>query len=299
MTKCLSAAPRTLQEVTALVGEFSGTITYIAGGTDLILALEHSVQPGLIVDLSAIHDLDFVDIDEERVRIGAATTMSALARHPALAVRLPVLAEAARQVGSVQIRNRATIGGNIASAVPAGDLLPVLKCLDCSVEVLRRDGTTTRYEFDETVIGPGETCLGDGDMIVAGSIPLPFAKNRVSAFGKIGRRTAPTIARISLAVCANYAPENSRINDIRIVAGAIGPVPLRLYAVEQRLKGRIVDQMLADDFLNALTAAVDSAIPGRYSQNYKRRAVMGLGLDLMAGLFSKEFAFSGALKESA
>ncbi|MCP5074105.1 MAG: molybdopterin dehydrogenase, partial [Rhodobacteraceae bacterium] len=102
--------------------------------------------------------------------------------------------------------------------------------------------------------------------------------------------------RLNLALLADYDASANRINDARIVAGAIGPVPLRLQSVERQLQGRIVDQALVDDFLLALTAAVDAAIPGRISQAYKRHAVMGLGLDLLQRLFAREFTWSGLVK---
>ncbi|MCP4335027.1 MAG: molybdopterin dehydrogenase [Gammaproteobacteria bacterium] len=294
-----SATPGNLAEIGALVDGFSGSISYIAGGTDLVIALEQGPRPDLIIDISRMQVLNFIDADIDAVHIGAATPLSTLAEHGALAVKLPVLTQAAEQVGSVQIRNRATIGGNIASAVPGGDLLPVLKCLDCRIEVLRRDKTTIIQAFDEVVTGSGKTSLGNGDMITRITIPLRFGANRISAFGKIGRRRELAIARLNLALLADYDSAANHINDVRIVAGAIGPVPLRLQSVERQLRGRAVDQAFADDFLQALTAAVDTAIPGRISQAYKRHAVMGLGLDLLQNLFAREFIPAGRVKAPA
>ena len=294
-----AARPDNIQEVAALIGSFSGNISYVAGGTDLVIALENGPQPDLIIDISRMDELNFIEADSEAVRIGAATPISTLAEHRELVTNFPVLLQAAEQVGSVQIRNRATIGGNIASAMPGGDLLPVLKCLDCQIEVLHRDQTMTIHIFDEVVIGVGKTCLENGDMITAIRFPRQFGRNRISAFAKIGRRRELAIARLNLAVLADYESSANYINDIRIVAGAIGPVPLRLQLVEQRLRGRIVDQAFADDFLKALTAAVDTAIPDRISQAYKRCAVMGLGLDLLHSLFGKEFMYSERLEQLA
>ncbi len=294
-----TASSRNLPELAALVGSFAGNISYVAGGTDLVIALENKLQPDLIIDISRMEELNYIDMGIEAVCIGAATPVSILAEHRELAARLPILAQAARQVGSVQIRNRATIGGNIVSAMPGGDLLPVLKCVDCQIDVLHRDQTVTTRAFDEIVIGAGKTCLDNGDLITAIRISLENGKNRISAFGKIGRRRELTIARLNLAVLADYDPGANHINDIRIVASAIGPVPSRLRSVEHQLRGRKVDQLLADDFLQALSAAVDTAIPGRSSQAYKRHAVMGLGLDLLYSLFRREFTCSAGSKQPA
>jgi len=294
-----TAMPKTLGEVSSLVAGSDGSIAYIAGGTDLIIALEQGLHTDLIIDISQIDALNFVNVGSESVRIGAATPVSAFVEHPKLCKSLTALTQAAQQFGSEQIRNRATIGGNIASAQPAGDLLPVLKCLDCRIEVAHCDGTTTIHALEEVLSGAGQTSLGNGALITSINIPLQFGKNRISAFGKIGRRQELTIARLNLAVLADYEAKTNRINDIRIVAGAIGPLPLRLYEVEQELRGRVVDQTLADDFLRVLTDAVNTAIPGRASQAYKRHAVMGLGLDLLHSLFGREFEFSGTLGEMA
>ncbi len=289
--------PCGLPDLAELVKEADGIISFIAGGTDLVIAMENGAQPDLIVDVSDLKELNFVDVDEVTgtIRIGAATPVSVLAQHPGVVKNATALAQAALQIGSVQIRNRATIGGNIASAMPAGDLLPVLKCLECKIEIQHADGHTHTYAFEEVVIGSGTTCLSNGDLITAIVTPL----HPQSAFAKIGRRQVLTIASLNLAVVADYQPESGYLNDIRIVAGAIGAVPLRLQQVEQQIRGRIVDQALSDIFLHALSDAVDTAIAGRSSLPYKRQAVMGLGLDLITSLFDKSFDVPWAVGNTA
>ncbi|MCP4070749.1 MAG: molybdopterin dehydrogenase [Hyphomicrobiales bacterium] len=291
-----TASPETIGETSAIVAGFTGSIAYIAGGTDLIIALEQGFRPDMIVDISRMEALNFVEINFKHVRIGAATPVSALTKLNELHKGIAALSQAAEQFGSAQIRNRATLGGNIASAKPAGDLLPVLMCLDCHIEVLCRDGSTKKLALDEVVTDSGTTSLDNGDLITAINLPLQLGDNPISAFGKIGRRRELTIARLNLTVLADYQTETSLARDIRIVAGAIGPVPLRLKCVEQELRGRKVDQTFADDFLGALTGAVDAAIPGRYSQTYKRQAVMGLGLDVLQSLFGREFSLPACLR---
>jgi len=288
-----AARARDLDEIAALTKKFVGRIGFVAGTTDLIIAQENARQitpwPDLIIDVSQTDGLDFIRVTSEAIHIGAATTMTSMAGHNGIQTALPMLAQAAAQVGSVQIRNRATIGGNVASAVPAGDLLPVLKCLDARIDIQRRDGCRETRGFGDVVVGRGETSLADGDLITAIVLPLKYGGNRISAFAKIGPREVLTIARLNMAIEADYDPVANRVNDIRIVAGAIAPVPLRLQPVEAVFMGREVDQTLADAFVNALSVAVDDAIPGRHSQAYKRHAITGLGLDLMQGLFGQTF----------
>ena len=283
------ARARDLDEIATLTNQFDGRIGFVAGGTDLIVAQENAPWPDLIIDISRTAGLDFIRITGEAIHIGAATTMTSLAGHNGIHKDLPMLAQAAAQVGSVQIRNRATIGGNVASAVPAGDLLPVLKCLDARIDILRRDGCRETQGFDDVVVGRGETSLANRDLITGINLPLKYGENRISAFAKIGPREILTIARLNMAIEADFDRVANRVNDIRIVAGAIAPVPLRLHPVEAVFMGCEVDQLLADAFLNALSIAVDDAIPGRHSQAYKRHAITGLGLDLMYRLFGHAF----------
>jgi CO/xanthine dehydrogenase FAD-binding subunit len=283
------ARARDLDEISALTNRFDGRIGFIAGGTDLIIAQKTAPWPDLIIDVSQTAGLSFIRVSDEAIQIGCATTMTSLAGHGAIQQVLPVLAQAAAQIGSVQIRNRATIGGNVASAVPAGDLLPVLKCLKARIDILHRDGCRETQAFNDVVVGRGETSLANGDLITGITLPLPYGENRISAFAKIGLREVLTIARLNMAIMADFDQVTNRVNDIRIVAGAIASVPLRLQQVETVFRGRQVDQQLADDFANTLAIAVDDAIPGRHSQAYKRQAITGLGLDLMYGLFGREF----------
>jgi len=283
-----TARPGDLADVAPLIRGFDGQIAFVAGGTDLVIAQENAPWPDLIVDIARTKGLDFIDIGKDAIRIGAATTLTALAADAGLGHALPMLCQAAAQVGSVQIRNRATIGGNIASAVPAGDLLPVLSCLQAQINIQRRGGRRDVLDFDAVVTGRGETSLQNGDLITSMELPLRFGKNRVSAFAKIGPRQVLSIARINMAIQADYDRVRNRLGEVRIVAGALGPVPLRLRPVEAVASNREVDAELADDFMDALSAAVDDAIPGRYSQPYKRRAITGLGLDLLGGLFGRE-----------
>ncbi len=284
-TSCIK--PDSLPDLAASASNVDGIISFIAGGTDLVIAMENGAKPDLIIDVSGLKELNFVDVDPISgvIRIGAATPVSILAQHPAIVKNAPALVQAALHFGSSQIRNRATIGGNIASAMPAGDLLPVLKCLECNIEIQHADGHRKTYDFDDVVVGSGKSCLNNGDLITAIAIP----PHPVSAFVKIGRRQMLTIAKLNLAVAVDYRPERNFLEDIKIVAGAISATPLRLDQVEQRLRGRIVDQALSEDFLLALSNAVDTAIPGRSSQAYKRQAIMGLGLDLLTSLFDRNF----------
>ncbi|MCP5087606.1 MAG: molybdopterin dehydrogenase [Rhodobacteraceae bacterium] len=293
------ARPRTVDEVTAATRGLDGRIAYVAGATDLIIAQDGIPWPDLVIDITQVAGFNTVEVSRGFIRIGAATTMTTLSNHKTIGTEMMALARAAAKVGSVQIRNRATIGGNIASAMPAGDLLPALHCLGARIGILRRDGLHETLGFEAVVVGRGETCLGNGDLITTIYLPRETPKRRISAFVKTGPREVLTIARLGVAASIRLNPKLNRVEDARVVAGALAPVPLRMHQVEATLRDREIGQPLADDFLFALSQAVDAAIPGRHSQPYKRRAITGLGLDLLQQLFNREFDIPSVQAEPA
>jgi carbon-monoxide dehydrogenase medium subunit len=275
-----AAIPADLEALRTLIAEASGPLCYVAGGTDLLVAPRAPPSQGWLIDISRTAGLAFVAADEERLAIGATTTIAAIARDPTIQRHFAALAQAAELCGSAQIRNRATIGGNVAGASPAGDLLPALKCADARFTVLGRDGAERRFAFDALVLGAGKTSLAPGDLIAAIEIPLRRRLLR-SAFVKLGRRDDLTISRLNLTLEADFDNETGRFGEARLVAGAVGPTPLRLDAAAATLAGGALGGALIRAFLAALWQAIDAAIPGRDSRPYKRRAVIGLGFDLL------------------
>ena len=275
-----AARPSDIGALRALLANSNGPLCYIAGGTDLLVAPRAPPDDGWLIDISRTSGLAFIAADEARLRIGATTTIDALARDPSIRRLFGALAQAAELCGSAQIRNRATIGGNVAGASPAGDLLPALQCADARFVVLGRDGAERRLAFDALVVGAGRSTLAPGDLIAEIEIPLAGRLSR-SAFVKLGRRDDLTVSRLNLTMEADFNSASLRFGEARLVAGAIAPTPLRLESVAQTLRGQALCGPVVRAFTRALVSAVDAAIPGRGSQPYKRRAVMGLGFDLL------------------
>jgi carbon-monoxide dehydrogenase medium subunit len=275
-----AAIPADLGALRTLIAETKGPLCYIAGGTDLLVAPRAPPSEGWLIDISCTAGLAFIAADDKRLRIGGTTTIGALARDGDIQRRFGALAEAAELCGSAQIRNRATIGGNVAGASPAGDLLPALKCGEARFTVLGRDGAERRLGFDALVLGAGRTSLAPGDLIV--EIEIPFAgRLSHSAFVKLGRRDDLAISRLNLTMEADFDRADRRFGDVRLIAGAVGPTPLSLEAAAGTLRGAKLSGPRVRAFSQALLSAVDAAIPGRASQPYKRRAVIGLGLELL------------------
>jgi carbon-monoxide dehydrogenase medium subunit len=249
-------------------------VHFVAGGTDLLIYGRQLPETGVLADLSAVARLAGIDCSGNDIRIGAATTVAAIEAHNKLATRCAVLAQAAAECGSVQIRNRATLGGNIANAAPAADLIPALTLAEARLRLMLPGGTLTEIAVDEFRASTGALIM---EVVLPGSRLLPH-----SAFAKFGPRRDLTIARLNMAAMADF--QQGQFGALRLVAGAVGPRPFRLNLAEAAL----ADQPLAPGplraFLDALSEEVDTAIGGRASREWKRKAIRGVGLDLIARL---------------
>lgn len=290
----LAAAPRDLAALMPLVREAS-ELRFIAGGTDLLAQPGALPRAGLLLDISGIAELRGIALANDGLHIGAGTTIADIAESPLIRRHIAALAVAASQCGSVQIRNRATIGGNVANAAAAADLPPMLKCSGAQFTVMARGGQIRRLAFDELMPVTGGTRLAPGDLISNILLPTEELLPR-SGFVKLGRRQEMTIARLNLAMQASYDPGSRRFGAVRLVAGAIGPAPVFLARAAAALTGASLSARTVGVFLDALVDEVDRAIPGRASRPYKRRAIIGLGLDLLAqltGCDAAELPFEG------
>ncbi len=289
MTKCEFVCPATVAEGIETISRINEDVVFISGGTDLVIKLQGGqIRPAWLMDLSLIPELKFIKEVEGRVRIGSGTTFTQISESDLMKEQARCLSQAASQVGSAQIRNRATIGGNIANASPAGDSLPALLVLEAWINIAGPQGVR-RVPFAQFQAGEGQG-LQKKELITEIDFPIWKSQGRAgitSAFGKIGSRTAVTIARLNMAAMVEYDPEDQKILSSRWAVGALGPIPFRLEELERGLQGKKVNSVFAEEVADHLTDAVDRAIPGRASQEYKRQAIRGLAYDLLEDLLSK------------
>jgi CO/xanthine dehydrogenase FAD-binding subunit len=195
----------------------------IAGGTDLMVELNFDrIRPNTVLDLTRIPELTEWWPEDDRLRVGAGVTYASLIAE--LGERLPGLAIASRTVGSPQIRNRGTVGGNLGTSSPAGDALPPLFAADAEVELASRSGTRT-VPVSEFVTGPKRNCLADDELIAAFHVARADGPQQ---FAKIGTRNAMVIAVCSLAL--SIWPERQ---GVAACVGAAGPTPIRCSAAER------------------------------------------------------------------
>ena len=281
--------PESMSELAAALKEFDGDPVFLAGGTDLLIELKNGRKsPELVVDLSGIGEL--VGVRKQPgsgfLSIGSMTTFNRLAREPLVLEHAFCLAQAAGRVGSQQIRNRGTLGGNIASASPAGDSLPGLLVLAAQVSLLSSTGQR-KIPLSEVLRGKGRTCLAPRELITGIEIPLRDKSFR-SGFVKIGSRSEVSIARLSMAAALNYDSGTRVSKDVRVAVGALGETAFRLPAAEQALEGKGLNRSLLEHWQEIMIETVDKAIPGRASQPYKREAVKGLVENLAFNLWDKK-----------
>jgi carbon-monoxide dehydrogenase medium subunit len=239
---------------------------FIAGATDLMVRIRAGVdQPRALISLRNIPELVGVELGET-TRIGALTTISAILAHRGLGETASVLIEAARPFASMQIRNMATVGGNLCNASPAADLPPALLVLDARVCLASAEGSR-EVPLDEFFQGPGQTCLSPDEVVtsVVFDAPSPAAR---TAFRRQSR-VAMDLALVSIAV--SLVLEGERCVRARVAAGAVAPRPLRLRQVEAALEGQRVG---AEVFAHARAVAEKEISPIsdlRASAAYRRR----------------------------
>jgi CO/xanthine dehydrogenase FAD-binding subunit len=206
--------PRTLDEALRLKAEVSGAVP-IEGGTDVMVELNFDrARPPAILNLNEVRELKGWSRENGSLRLGAALTYTECRRE--LANVLPALAEAARTVGSPQIQNRGTVGGNLGTSSPAGDALPPLLIEDAKVELASARGERV-VALADFLVGPKRNVLADDELIVG--IRLSPSRAR-QTFMKVGPRNAMVIAVVSLALAADREQ-----GELRAAYGSAGPVP--------------------------------------------------------------------------
>ncbi len=210
--------PRTLAEATRLLAEAGAEARILAGGTDLVVGLrDGSIKPAVVVDLKWVEDLADPPIvaGDGAITFGALATMSQIEHDAGVLRRLPALAEAARVVGSVQIRNRATLAGNICNGSPAADTTPPQLVYGATVVVAGPDGER-RVPIDEFVLGPRQVDLRLGELVAAIEVPLP-KPGLGAAYTRLVRRRGTDLASVTMAVSVDGE------GTAQLAYGSVGP----------------------------------------------------------------------------
>lgn len=265
--------PTSMMEALTFLAENGAHTSLIAGGTDLMISIRSGdLRSAHVMDVSRLEELRAITLTEDSLFIGAAVTYSELQASPAVAEHAPVVAMAARYVGSLQIRNVGTLGGNVAHASPAADSVPALIAHDCRAMIQSASGN--RIEPLHTLItGPYATNLRRDEIIMGFLLaPLPVAR---ASFERIARRRALSIARINAAAVA-HTDANGVATDVRLSLGSILPRPCRMADAENHLKGIVPDAQTIDEAARIVSREMVRQSGIRPSTEYKQPAVEGL-----------------------
>lgn len=210
----------------------------LAGGTDLILAMERKkVSPSHLVDLSGIPQLKEVSCEDGKLRLGAMVAIQELVESPPVREKFPVIASAAGCLGCWQVRNRATLGGNLANAAPSAEMAPPLIALDAQVGIGGPAGERF-IPLEDFFAGPGQTVLQPGEILAEVVVPVPAAGVK-AAYMRHSLRRSMDIALASAAVRLQLDGET--IAGARVVLGAVAPTPIRAREAEAALTGKKLD----------------------------------------------------------
>jgi len=228
-----------------------------------------TLRPRLLVDISCVASLQRLAVTPRGAEIGAAVTVARILDSPDIRRGYPLLAAALRSLGSVQIRNRATIGGNLANASPAADSAPALLAYGARLVLAAQDEERS-VPVSQFLLGPGRTALRKGEYIRSIVLPPPRA-DESTFFHKVGRRRAMTIAIASLA--GRLALQDGIVLEASLAAGSVAPVPVRLERTERLLLGRRLDAALAHDAAEAALGDIAPIDDVRASAAYRREVV--------------------------
>jgi CO/xanthine dehydrogenase FAD-binding subunit len=228
--------PVSVDEAISILVSHGEQARYIAGGTDVMVKVkEGKIHPRYLVSLRRLQGLDHILLEEGTLRIGSMVTHRMLELSPLIRKEFPILTDAVTQIGSVQIRNVATIGGNIVNAVPSADGAIPLITLGAQVRIRGPKGERS-MELEDLFIGPGQTLLEPGEILMEFIIPrLPPRTG--AAYCKHTRRAAMALPLLGVAVLLSLGEDRNTCIQTRIGLGVLAPTPMRAKNAEMLLKG--------------------------------------------------------------
>jgi carbon-monoxide dehydrogenase medium subunit len=249
-------APRTLDEAIALLERYEANARVLAGGTDLVIQMtDRLVSPEHVIDLKGIEELKRFEWDAgSGLTFGAAVPFRRLETSPEVRRYYPGMYEAASEVGSWQIRNQATPGGNLCTASPACEIGPILYALDAQVEIAGPKGRR-RLPIQQFITGVRRTVLEPNELLLSIEVPHP-GERAASHYIKLKERQKMDIAFVGVAAAVELEPGDGVVREARIALGAVAPTPVRAPRAEATLRGkRLTDELLAEAGLEAARTA--------------------------------------------
>jgi len=256
--------PETLDEAVQILAAHSGDVRVLAGGTDLVAWLrDEAVAPDLLVDIKHIEGLDQIADEGDALAIGSLVTFTDLLNSDLMASRLPLICEMSATVGSTGIRNRATLVGNICSAVPSCDAGPVLLVHGAVVHTVGTSGAR-RIPIEEWFLGPRMTALTPDEIVTKVVVPVPVGGHG-AAYVRLSRYEGEDLAQASVAILA--PPDHG----FRVAFGAVAATPLRARRIEALLEGKALAPGLVAEAMALVAEEISPISDMRASKEYRLR----------------------------
>lgn len=264
----------TLTELQKAIPEIKERIYFLAGGTDLLVYLKDGLisDDSCIVDIGNLKELCFIAESDGKIRIGALTTFSEIIKNEIINKHCKILSDSCKTIGSIQIRNRGTIGGNIANASPAGDSIPALFCLNAIIKTTSREIPIT-----ELFTGPKKTILENNELITE---ILVNRQEGFSYFYKLGLRKAFSISKVSIAITCLKTSENV-LQKVNIACGAVAPTVIKASQTESLLEGKKLNDEIINEAVEKIRQEVMPIDDFRSNAFYRRHCI---GILLQRGL---------------
>jgi len=229
--------PKTLNKALELLSKFGKEAKILAGGTDLLVQMKiRRKTPKYVINIKKIPELVFIRMSSDAIHIGAAAKLRMLEKSEYIRKYYQALYEAIRSMASVQIRNMATIGGNLCNASPAADTAPPLMIYEAKLKLISKKGERV-VPITKFFKGPGITVCEPDELLLEIIIPKPPTERFGSKFIKIAR-TSMDLAKVNVAVALKVNSDMKSIEDVKIALGSVAPTPIRAYSAEEFLKGK-------------------------------------------------------------
>ena len=281
MKEALYHAVTDLKEALKLLESYGERAVIFAGGTDLVPRINtYSFKPEVLIYIGNL-GLDHIKEDNGKICIGATTPMAKIITSELLTQKVPALVEAAKLAGTAAVRTTATVGGNLANASPAADLVTPLLVCDAEVSLVSAAGKRA-VPLKDFFKGPGQTVLQPAELLTEISFVPPQGK---TVFLKLGRRKALTLSVVNVAVRMDL--KGRKCKEARIALGAVAPTPLRCDNAEHMLQGKEVDRtLIADCAAEAMAASspIDDQRASAWYRNQAGTALVARALNEAAGL---------------
>ena len=258
--------PDSIKETISILSQFGEKAQILNGGTDLIVEMRDKIiQPEYLVDIKAIPQLNRITYNkQDGLNIGATATLNEISNSKVVQTHYPILVKACKTVGSYQVRNRATLVGNICNASPAADTAPPLLVLEAKVNIIGPTGEKI-VPINQFFTGVKKNILKKGEFVTSITIP-PIKDKWTGVYLKQGRKKEVDLAIVGVAVACIR-------DEVRIALGAVAPVPVRAFKTEELLKGKTIDESLLEKAGKSTLTEVSPISDVRSSQEYREEII--------------------------